>query len=103
MLDPDGRIQIWNTGAGYMLGYSASEVVGRHFSLLFAGADAGNGKPAWELEQAKASGRLQEEVWLARKDGSRSWIRVVIVPIYGVDTRLGIPRKCGQEKEPYSP
>ncbi|BDU77405.1 PAS domain-containing hybrid sensor histidine kinase/response regulator [Mesoterricola sediminis] len=88
MLDPQGRILTWNEGARRIKGWEAQEVLGRHFSLLYAEEDAALGKPAMELSLAEACGTYQEEGWRVRKDGARFMAHVVITSIRGRDGAL---------------
>ena len=81
LLDPDGYISTWNVGAERIKGYKASEIIGQHFSCFYPEEDIRSGKPAWELEVAKKEGRLEDEGWRVRKDGSRFWANVIITPI----------------------
>jgi PAS domain S-box-containing protein len=81
MLDPEGYVSTWNTGAERIKGYKASEIIGQHFSRFYPEEDLRAGKPAWELEVAKKEGRFEDEGWRLRKDGSRFWANVVITPI----------------------
>lgn len=81
MLDPDGCISTWNTGAERIKGYKASEIVGRHFSRFYPEEDVNAGKPAWELEVAAREGRFEDEGWRVRKDGSRFWANVIITAV----------------------
>lgn len=70
MLDADGHVTIWNSGAERLLGWSEGEIVGRHFSLFFP-ADAGaDDRPAELLAQAADEGQVEEESWRVRKNGS---------------------------------
>jgi PAS domain S-box-containing protein len=78
MLDVDGHIVTWNRGAARLKGYSADEIIGKHFSEFYSDEDKAAGKPAWELKEAIAEGRLEDEGWRVRKDGSRFWALVVI-------------------------
>ncbi len=78
MLDPDGRITTWNQGAERIKGYSASEIIGQHFSRLYPEEDVLAGKPQNELEIAVRDGRVEDEGWRIRKDGSKFWATVVI-------------------------
>ena len=78
MLDPAGHIVSWNTGAERIKGYSAEDILGRHFSCFYPREDIEAGKPAKELESAAVNGRLEDEGWRIRKDGSRFWANVVI-------------------------
>jgi hypothetical protein len=88
MLTPTGEIASWNEGAQRLKGYSADEVLGRHFSLFYPPDAIERGWPAEELRRAVADGRLEDEGWRVRKDGSRFWADVVIAPIHGSDGEL---------------
>jgi PAS domain S-box-containing protein len=81
ILDPDGHVATWNPGAERLKGYSTSEIVGRHFSAFYPEEDVRRGKCEHELEVAQRLGRLEDEGWRIRKDGSRFWANVVITPI----------------------
>jgi PAS domain S-box-containing protein len=87
-LDPTGRIVSWNEGAQRIKGYLASEIIGRHFSTFYPADDIAAGKPAWELEVAVREGRLEDEGWRIRKDGTRFWANVVITAIRDEAGRL---------------
>jgi PAS domain S-box-containing protein len=87
-LDPTGRIVSWNEGAQRIKGYRASEIIGRHFSTFYPAEDIAAGKPAWELEVAVRDGRLEDEGWRIRKDGTRFWANVVITAIRTEDGKL---------------
>ncbi|AYG84894.1 Signal transduction histidine-protein kinase/phosphatase DegS [Streptomyces hundungensis] len=82
MLDPHGYIISWNAGAERIKGYSASDILGQHFSVFYPPEDQASGKPQWELETAVADGRLEDEGWRVRKDGSRFWANVVITALW---------------------
>jgi PAS domain S-box-containing protein len=82
MLDPTGLVTTWNTGAERIKGYAASEIIGRHYSAFFTPEDVEAGRPATELEVARASGRYEEEGWRLRKDGSRFWANVVLTSVH---------------------
>jgi PAS domain S-box-containing protein len=73
MLDPDGIITSWNTGAERIKGYRGDEVIGRHFSCFFTAEDQAAGLPATILAAARSEGRVESEGWRVRKDGSRFW------------------------------
>ncbi|WP_299538766.1 PAS domain S-box protein [uncultured Streptomyces sp.] len=82
MLDPQGYIISWNAGAERIKGYRASDIMGQHFSVFYPPEDQASGKPGWELETAVAEGRLEDEGWRIRKDGSRFWANVVITALW---------------------
>jgi PAS domain S-box-containing protein len=81
MLDPDGTVRGWNSGAEAIKGYSADEIIGRHFSVFYTPEDQRDGKPATELEQALVAGRVEDEGWRVRKDGTLFWANVVITAV----------------------
>ena len=68
----------WNTGARLIKGYSASEIIGRHYELFFTPEDRADGRPEKALVVARTSGRYEDEGWRVRKDGSRFWASAVI-------------------------
>jgi PAS domain S-box-containing protein len=78
MLDPEGGIRSWNGGAARIFGYAEGEVVSRHFSLFYGPDELAAGKPKHELEVALRDGRVEDEGWRVRKDGSRFWANTVI-------------------------
>jgi PAS domain S-box-containing protein len=80
-LDSEGNVATWNDGAHRLKGYEAHEITGRHFSVFYPAADVAAGKPDHELEVAAAEGRVENEGWRLRKDGSRFWANVVITPL----------------------
>ncbi|MBE1495196.1 PAS domain S-box-containing protein [Amycolatopsis lexingtonensis] len=88
VLDPQGRISSWNTGAARIKGYSEDEILGRHFSVFYPAEDVAAGKPDRELEVAAAAGRLEDEGWRVRKDGTRFWANVVITALLDERGRL---------------
>ena len=81
MLDPQGRITTWNSGAERIKGYRAEEIIGEHFSRFYAEEDQREGVPMRSLGQAAVEGRFEAEGWRVRKDGSRFQASVVIDPI----------------------
>jgi PAS domain S-box-containing protein len=81
MLDPEGRVVSWNLGAQRIKGYAAQEILGRHFSCFYPPEDVERGKPQRELRLAAEEGRLADEGWRVRKDGSRFWANVIITAL----------------------
>jgi PAS domain S-box-containing protein len=88
VLDAEGRIQTWNTGARLLKGYQPEEIIGRHFSVFYAPEAIASGWPQQELEVATREGRLEDEGWRLRKDGSRFWANVIITALRDDDGRL---------------
>ncbi len=88
MLDPEGHVASWNAGAEEIAGYRAEEIVGKHFSVFYPSEDVARGKPTHELQRAIAQGRVEDEGWRVRKDGSCFWGNVVIAPMRDEDGGL---------------
>ncbi|MFN8659584.1 MAG: PAS domain S-box protein [Candidatus Obscuribacterales bacterium] len=82
VLDPTGHIMTWNEGAQKTKGYTADEVIGKHFSIFYPEAEKAAKHPDYELEVAKQEGRYEEEGWRIKKDGSSFWANVVITALY---------------------
>jgi diguanylate cyclase (GGDEF)-like protein/PAS domain S-box-containing protein len=109
MLDPDGRVVSWNTGAERITGYAEHEVLGRPYLLLHASdpaaADASSAQA--RLRQAATTGHAEAEELLTLRNGSRFWARVAISALhdeqhgirgFAVVTRDVTERKMNQEK-----
>lgn len=82
LLDTDGNVASWNLGAEKFKGYKPHEIIGRHFSSFYSDEDKKNDKPGRELREAIANGRVEDEGWRIRKDGTRFWANVVITALY---------------------
>jgi PAS domain S-box-containing protein len=91
-LDKDGVVATWNRGAERIKGYSAEEIIGRHFSAFYTEEDKAAGVPARALATAASEGKFETEGWRVRKDGSRFWASVVIDPIYGDGEVVGFAK-----------
>jgi PAS domain S-box-containing protein len=87
-LDPVGNLASWNAGAERLKGYSAAEIIGRHFSTFYTEEDRRREHPQYELERAMAEGRYEEEGWRVRKDGSRFWAAVTITAVRAANGAL---------------
>ena len=73
MLDPNGLIVTWNSGAERIKGYAADEIIGQHFSRFFTEADRAAGEPARAIHTAWQEGRYEADGWRVRKDGTLFW------------------------------
>jgi PAS domain S-box-containing protein len=82
LLDTDGHIVSWNTGAERFKGYTADEIIGQHFSRFYTDEDRRDGLPQRALRIAVENGAYEAEGWRVRKDGTRFWTNVVIDPVY---------------------
>ena len=81
LLDAKGRISEWNEGAARLKGYTAEEVVGRHFRIFYTREDQRRKQPEAELRVASRKGRSEAEGWRVRKNGSRFWVNEIVTPI----------------------
>ncbi|MGW8466630.1 PAS domain S-box protein [Pseudomonas sp. CLCA07] len=106
MIDPDGIITSWNSGARRFKGYEEAEILGQHFSRFYTEEDRRAGLPQRALDTAINEGRFEGEGWRVRKDGTRFWSHVVIDPIldptgkllgFAKITRDLTDRKMGEE------
>jgi PAS domain S-box-containing protein len=88
MLDPSGHVASWNSGARLIKGYSPEEIVGKHISTFYSPEDRAAQKPQTLLEIATREGRVEDEGWRLRKDGSRFWADVVITALRDEGGRL---------------
>ena len=88
MIDPDGIITSWNSGAKRFKGYEEAEILGEHFSRFYTAEDRAAGLPQRALNTAIKEGRFEGEGWRVRKDGTNFWSHVVIDPIIDPDGRL---------------
>ena len=82
MLDPQGHIISWNAGAQKNKGYTAEEIIGKHFSIFYPENLVQADWPGEELRRALQHGQFEDEGWRIRKDGTRFWANVLITPVY---------------------
>ena len=92
MLDPRGYIQTWNAGAERLKGYTASEIIGTHFSAFYTAEDIADRKPERELAIATATGKYEEEGWRVRRDGTLFWANVVITALHDRGVLVGFAK-----------
>ena len=88
MIDPDGIITSWNSGAKRFKGYEEAEILGEHFSRFYTADDRAAGLPQRALDTAIREGRFEGEGWRVRKDGTNFWSHVVIDPIIDPSGKL---------------
>jgi PAS domain S-box-containing protein len=81
LLDRQGIVLTWNAGARRIKGYTADEIVGQSFTCLYTPEDVAAGWPLEELRKAAEVGRIEDEGWRVRKDGSKIWANVVITAL----------------------
>ena len=81
MVDAEGRVGTWNTGAERILGYKDAEILGRPLSMLFTPEDRAAGEDVKEVETAASKGRALDARWHFRRDGKRLWVQGVLTAI----------------------
>ncbi|KAI1290530.1 hypothetical protein F5Y03DRAFT_378227 [Xylaria venustula] len=89
LLDTRGYVATWNTGAEWFKGFTRDEILGKHFSTFYGEQDLRDGKPEKELEVCLREGRIEDEGWRYRKDGTRFWANVVITAVYKNGVHVG--------------
>jgi PAS domain S-box-containing protein len=106
LLDRDGKVTIWNPGAEWIMGYTAQEIIGKHYSLFFTEEEQYRDGPSELLRVAVQKGRVDEQSWRVRKDGSRFWGDIVVTAIrdsvgevtgFAIITRDSTDRKRAEE------
>lgn len=81
VLDREGLIRAWGAGPQRIHGYRSEEIVGKSIGRLYPPEYAAQGKPRRDLDRAITAGRYQRDGWRTRKDGSRFWASIVILPM----------------------
>jgi PAS domain S-box-containing protein len=108
VLSPEGKVLTWNLGAQRIKGYAPDEIIGQHFSRFYTAEERKAGRPMRLLSRAAEQGRVQDEGWRIRKDGTRFWADVIItalrdgdgVPIgFAKVTRDLTERRANEERE----
>jgi PAS domain S-box-containing protein len=88
MLDTEGRVTSWNSGASRIMGYTSEEIIGHSFERFFSPADVAAGRPAAELRRAMLNRRSEDRGWRLRKDGTRFWADVIVTSLRDASGRL---------------
>ncbi len=78
LLDLELRVTTWSQSVSRILGYSESEFLGLHASVLFTPEDRKEGVDEKEFEHARVSGRASDTRWHMKKDGSRIFLDGVL-------------------------
>jgi PAS domain S-box-containing protein len=81
LIDKEGKIAWWGTGAAHIFGYTRETIVGQNLSRLFAPDDVRRGMPEYELSTACKDGMAEDDLWMMRADGSRFWAAGAVTPI----------------------
>ena len=81
LLDPNGNVISWNTGAEKIKGYSAEEITGKNFASFYTADDVAAGKPQRNLREASRRGYIRDQGPRVRKDGSTFEAEVIITAL----------------------
>jgi PAS domain S-box-containing protein len=87
MLDSEGFVTSWNVGSERIKGYKAQEILGKHVSHFYPSEAVLSNKPWEDLRTAREQGRITDEGWRLRKDGTLFWANTVITSLYDQDGR----------------
>jgi PAS domain S-box-containing protein len=81
IVSPDGKVMSWNDGARLIMGYTRDEIVGQPCARFYTPEDVARDRPRELLREAAVHGRVEDESWRVRKDGSRFWADVIITAL----------------------
>ena len=81
LLDPNGNVITWNTGAEKIKRYSSDEIIGKNFASFYTADDVAAGKPQRNLREAARRGYIRDQGLRVRKDGSTFEAEVVITAL----------------------
>jgi PAS domain S-box-containing protein len=87
-LDPNGFVAQWNIGAQRITGYTAGDIIGRHFSSFYTPLDIAAGKPAKALRIASELGRYEETGYRIQQSGVQFWAEVIVTVLRESDGLL---------------
>jgi PAS domain S-box-containing protein len=85
LLDTQGNIRNWNTGAQLIKGYSTEEIIGKNFRIFYTPEDIEKKLPEKLLNDAVKNGKSANEGWRKRKDGTRFWGNIVITALHDTE------------------
>ncbi len=81
LLDVDGRVAAWYSGAERIYGYGEDEALGQEISLLYPIEDTLGFQLREELKTAAAEGHFGNEGWHVKKEGTRFWANVITMAL----------------------
>jgi len=81
ILDKNGCIASWNSGAEYIKGYTAAEIMGKPMTVFYTEADIANNIPQINLQTTLEKGHYETEGWRKRKDGSVFYANIVFTAL----------------------
>jgi len=81
IVDPNGNVVTWNTGAKKIKGYTAEEIIGKNFACFYTAEDVAGGKPQRNLREAARLGHIRDRGLRVRKDGSTFEAEVILTAL----------------------
>jgi PAS domain S-box-containing protein len=87
-LSPEGIIENWNAGAQKIKGYTASEIIGKHFRIFYSPEDQKTHLPETLIHKASVEGKASHEGWRVRKDGTKFWGSILITALHDTAGRV---------------
>jgi PAS domain S-box-containing protein len=88
LLDEQGLVSSWNSGAERIKGYRHDEIIGKHVSRFYTPEDLREGRPWEHLAEARRHGRSQEDGWRVKKNGERFWVRTTLTALHDAEGHL---------------
>lgn len=88
LVDTEGKVASWNSGAALIKGYSDPEILGKPISIFYPDEDIQRGEPSYNLRMAETHGHHYSEGWRIRKDGSRFWAEIVFTAVFDANAHL---------------
>ena len=82
MVDENGFLTTWNSGAKNLTGYESQQILGQHFSIFFTADDILQGVPQTHLKIAQETGRFEGDIQRVRRDGSTFWANIIMTALF---------------------
>ncbi len=82
LLDSEGRVANWNSGAEKIMKYRSEEIMGRKFTGFSQEASPGGYEILTNaLNSAMEKGCYERDTWVTRQDGTSFWANLMITPL----------------------
>ncbi len=88
LLDKEGRVNSWNSGAEHIKGYTAEEIIGQPIDIFYTAEELERGEPKRNLEKALKHGHHESEGYRVRKDGSLIYANVTFTALFDEEGEL---------------
>ena len=70
MLDPQGNVATWNSGAQRIKQYQAQDIIGKNFACFYTADEVAHGTPERNLQDAARLGHVRVQGLRVRQDGT---------------------------------